>query len=178
MLPKKITSNKPRAIVASCITLVIGILFCCSSAFGKGLDWLLGGSLCFAGIMYIVSSIIERRSLLTPSGIVGAAACAFGIMFICERLSYVLTDFVPYLVIAFGLVVFAEAFFAKFARFHGIVIFIIALVIGAISLAFGICILLFSQLRQIAPIVFGCILIIASLYTLISILIAKKDAKE
>ena len=177
MLPKKIASNKPRAIVVSCITLAIGILFCCASAF-KGLDWLLGGSLCFAGIMYIVSSIIERRSLLTPSGIIGAGACAFGIMFIVERLSYILTDFVPYLVIMFGLVVFAEAFFAKFARFHGIVIFIIALVVGTLSLIFGVCLFCIAKLREIAPIFFGCILIIASLYTLISILIAKKDAKE
>ena len=174
MLPKNFTNNKTKTIIVSCITLILGVLFCCSLSFGTGLSWLMGGSLCFAGIMYIINSILERRSLLTMAGIIGFGAVAFGVMFIAKSLAQILIDFVPYLMIAIGILLFIEAFLAKFTRYHSITIFVIVIVVSVAFLALGICLMAIPSWSRVASIIFGCILIIASLYTLLSLVINKK----
>ncbi len=174
MLPKNLTANRTRTIIVSCITLVLGVLFCCSMSFGAGLSWLIGGALCFAGILYVVNSIIELKSLLTMYGILGAGAISFGIMFIINQLAQVLVDYVPYLMIAIGVVVLVDAFLSKFARYNSTLLFVIMLVVGTCVTALGFCLMFIPALSKIAAIVFGCILIVASLYTLISLAIKKK----
>ena len=174
MLPKNFTTNKTRTIIVSCITLILGVLFCCSLSFSAGLSWLMGGSLCLAGIMYIINSVMERRSLLTINGIIGFGAVAFGVMFIAKKLAQVLVDFVPYLIIAIGVLLLIEAFLAKFSRCHTIAVFVIVIVISVLFLAFGICLMVIPSWSSVAAVVFGCILIIASLYTLLSLVLNKK----
>lgn len=178
MLPKNFTSNKPRTIVVSLITLVIGVLFCCSPAFGDGLKWLIGGSLCFAGILYIINSIVSKRSLFTMDGIVGVFGIAFGIiiMFVIKiSLVSLLSQVVPWLMIAIGVAVFAESFLAKFSRYSGAILFVILLVAGIAFIALGICLACIKSWQGASPIVFGGILIVFSLYTLISLFIKRNN---
>ena len=173
MLPKDFTVNKTRTIIVSCITLVIGVLFCCSLSFGqKGLSWLIGGTLCFAGVLYIINSIIYAKTLLSMYGILGAGAVSFGIMFIIDSLSGILLRYVPFLMIAIGVIVLSDAFLCKFARYKSTVQFVIMLVLGACITTLGGC-LFIPALANIASIIFGCILIVMSLYTLISLAIKK-----
>jgi hypothetical protein len=173
MLPKSFTTNKPRTIVVSSITLILGVLFCCSMSFGNGLSWLIGGTLCFAGILYIINSIVYAKSLLTIYGLLGVGAISFGVMFIIKQLAQILVDYVPYLMIAIGIVVLIDAFLAKFVRYSSTVVFVIMLVAGALITTLGFCLMFISALSKIAAIVFGCILIVASLYTLISLALKK-----
>ncbi len=167
MLPKKFTSNKTRTIIVACITLVLGVLFCCSMSFGSGLSYLIGGSLCFAGILFIINSIIEARALVTVNGVVGFGALSFGIMFMIKQLAGILLDYVPYLMIAIGVLLLVDAFLSKFARYNSTVQFVITLVFGTVLTTLGFCLMFIPALSKIAAVVFGCMLIIASLYTLI-----------
>ena len=173
MLPKSFTNNKPRTIVVSSITLILGVLFCCSMSFGSGLSWLIGGTLCFAGILYIINSIVYAKSMLTMYGLLGAGAISFGVMFIIKQLAQILVDYVPYLMIAIGVVVLIDAFLSKFVRYSSTLTFVIMLVSGALITTLGFCLMFIGALSKIAAIVFGCILIVASLYTLISLALKK-----
>ena len=167
MLPKNFTANKTRTIVVSCITLVLGVLFCCSMSFGNGLNYLIGGTLCFAGILFIVNSIIEAKALLTVNGFIGFASLSFGIMFVIKHLAQTLLDYVPYLMIAIGVLLFVDAFLSQFVRYNSTAQFVIMLVSGSVLTILGLCLMFIPALQKIAAVVFGCILIIASLYTLI-----------
>lgn len=167
MLPKNFTANKTRTIIAACITLVLGVLFCCSMSFGNGLNYLIGGSLCFAGILFIINSIIEAKALLTVNGFIGFASLSFGIMFMIKHLAQTLIDYVPYLMIAIGVLLFIDAFLSQFVRYNSTPQFIITLVSGAALTTLGFCLMFIPVLQKIAAVVFGCMLIIASLYTLI-----------
>ena len=173
MLPKSFTNNKPRTIVVSSITLILGVLFCCSMSFGSGLSWLIGGTLCFAGILYIINSIVYAKSMLTMYGLLGAGAISFGVMFIIKQLALILVAFVPFLLIAIGVVVLIDAFLSKFVRYSSTLTFVIMLVAGALITTLGFCLMFIGALSKIAAIVFGCILIVASLYTLISLALKK-----
>ena len=130
MLPKKLKKDKSRTIVASCVTLIIGILFCCSKSFGNGLDWLIGLALCLAGALYIINAIIKLRSLFNSDAIFGLCALSFGIMFIVNSLSGILIKYVLYVMIAFGVAIIVEAFLSKFFRYNSTAEFIITLIVG------------------------------------------------
>ncbi|MBQ8545509.1 MAG: hypothetical protein IJ437_01035 [Clostridia bacterium] len=175
MLPKKFKANQTRTIVVASITLVIGVLFCCSLNFGDGLSWLIGGSLCFAGALYIINSMVKYRSLFTAEAIIGVGAVSFGIMFMIEKLAHILLAYVPYLMIAIGIAVIIEAFLSKFARYNSIVEFIITLIVGMGITALGFCLMFIPGWTNIAAVVFGCILIAISLYTLISLFLSRKE---
>lgn len=177
MLPNDLKKNQTRTIIVACITLVIGVLFCCSLTFADGLSWLIGGSLCFAGILCVINSIIQTKSLLTLDGILGAVAIAFGVMFVVKQLAQVLLDFVPYLMIAIGIIMFVEAFLSRFARYNSLAIFIIALIVGTSFTALGFCLMFIKSWAKVAAVIFGIILIVVSLYTIITILLAKKNAR-
>ena len=178
MLPNNLKKNQTRTIVTACITLIIGVLFCCSLTFADGLSWLIGGSLCFTGILCVINSIIQVKSLLTVDGVVGTVATAFGVMFIIKQLAQVLLDFVPYLMIAIGVIMIVEAFLSKFARYNSLALFIIALIVGTSFTALGFCLMFIEAWARVAALIFGVILIVVSLYTLITILLAKKNARN
>ena len=173
MLPKKLKKDTSRSVVASCVTLIIGILFCCSKSFGNGLSWLIGAALCLAGALYILNALIKQRSLFNSDAIFGICTLSFGIMFIVKSLAYILIDYVLYVMIAIGAAIIIEAFMSKFFRYNSTPEFIITLVVGILvtALAFGL--MFIPGWIQFAAVVFGCILIAISLYTLINLFISR-----
>lgn len=174
MLPNKLKKNKTRTIVVSSITLVLGVLFCCSLNFGDGLSWLIGGSLCFAGALYLINSMVKYRSWFTGEAIVGIGAVSFGILFMVDKLAHILLNYVPYLMIAIGIAIIVEAFLTKFARYNSTVEFVITLVVGIVITALGFCLMFITEWQKVAAVVFGCILIATSLYTLITLFLSRE----
>lgn len=174
MLPDKLKKNKTRTIVVSSITLVLGVLFCCSLNFSDGLSWLIGGSLCFAGVLYLINSMVKYRSWFTGEAIIGVGAVSFGIMFMVDRLAGILLNYVPYLMIAIGIAIIVEAFLTKFARYNSTVEFVITLVVGIVITALGFCLMFITEWQKVAAVVFGCILIATSLYTLITLFLSRE----
>lgn len=178
MLPKKLKKDKSRTIVASCVTLIIGILFCCSKSFGNGLDWLIGLALCLAGALYIINAIIKLRSLFNSDAIFGLCALSFGIMFIVNSLSGILIKYVLYVMVAFGVAIIVEAFLSKFFRYNSTAEFIITLIVGILVTALAFCLKYIPGWDAFAAVVFGCILIAISLYTLITLFISRKKEDD
>ena len=130
MTNKPIKNNFTRTIVISCIALVIGILLCCSVSLGQLLSWFIGIAIALCGVMYVVNSILQKKSVLNADAILGAVFVAFGVMFIVDQMASIIVDFLPYLMIAIGVVLFGEAFLAKFARKCNLAVFIILLILG------------------------------------------------
>jgi hypothetical protein len=118
------------------------------------------------------------KSLLTLDGILGAVSIAFGIMFVVKQLAFVLLAFVPYLMIAIGVIMIIEAFLSKFARYNSLALFIIALIVGTAFTALGFCLMFIPSWAKAAALIFGVILIVVSLYALITTLLAKKNARN
>ena len=95
-----------------------------------------------------------------------------------KQLEQVLLDFVPYLMIAIGLIMIVEAFLARFARYNSLAVFIIALVVGTSFTALGFCLMFIKSWARVAALIFGVILIVVSLYAIITTLLAKKNARN
>ena len=174
MLPKKLKKDQTRTIVVSGITLVIGILFCCSKSLGGGLSWLFGAALCLAGALYIINAIVKQRSLFNSDAMFGICTLSFGIMFIVKSLAYILIDYVLYVMIAIGIAIIIEAFLTKFFRYNSSAEFIITLIVGALVTALAFCLKYIPGWDQFAAVVFGGILIAISLYTLITLFISRE----
>lgn len=171
MLPRKLTKDKTRTAITSCIMLVIGILFCCSLSLGEGLSWLIGAALCLTGAIYIINSIVKDRTLFNSDAIFGVCTLSFGVMFIIDVLAYVLISYVLYIMIGIGIAIIIEAFLAKFARYNTTTEFVITLIVGAVVTALAFCLKFIPGWDRVAAVVFGCILIAISLYTLITLLV-------
>lgn len=173
MSNKHFENNHTRTIVISCIALVIGILLCCSISLGELLSWFIGIAIALCGAMYIINSILQKRTVLNAESVFGAILIAFGIMFIIKRLANIIVGFLPYLMIAIGIVVLADAFLAKFVRHCSLVVFIVMLVIGTALTALGFCFMFINVWQNALSIALGCVLIIVSVYSLIKTFVAK-----
>ena len=166
-------NNHTRTIVVSCIALVIGILLCCSVSLGELLSWFIGIAISLCGVMYIVNSILQKKSVLNADSVLGAILVAFGIMFIVQSLADILIGFLPYLMIAIGFVVLADAFLAKFARNCSVGVFIVMLIIGTAVTTLGFCFMFIGGWANALSIALGCLLIIISVYSLITTFVEK-----
>ncbi len=174
MLPKKLKKDQTRTVIISGITLVIGILFCCSKSLGSGLSWLIGAALCLAGALYILNALIKQRSLFNSDAVFGICTLSFGIMFIVKSLAYILIDYVLYIMIAIGIAIIVEAFLSKFFRYNSIAEFVITLLVGILVTALAFCLKYIPGWDAFAAVVFGCILIAISLYTLVTLFISRE----
>lgn len=171
MSNKHFQNNHTRTIVVSCIALVIGILLCCSISLGDLLSWFIGIAVALCGAMYVVNSILQSKTVLNADAILGAVLIAFGVMFIKDSLANIIVGFLPYLMIAIGIVVLTDAFLAKFLRNCALAVFIVMLIVGTIITTLG---FLFMFLwENIFSIALGCVLILVSVYSLIKTFVAK-----
>ncbi len=177
---KTIQTADVRSIIAACITLVIGVLFTCSLSFGiRGLSWLIGISLCVAGVVYILNSLTQRKALLTGEGILGAGVLTFGIMFIMRQMASIIVDFIPFLMIMVGAAIFIDAFLAKLVRKEeNVVKFICGLAMGAVVTALGFCLKFIHGWADKAAMVLGVIMIVYAVYVLLSAFIVKKNIEK
>lgn len=166
-------NNHTRTIVVSCIALVIGILLCCSVSLGELLSWFIGIAISLCGVMYIINSILQKKSILNVDSILGAVLVAFGVMFIIDKLANILVGFLPYLMIAIGVVLLGESFLAKFLRHCSMAVFVVLLILGTAITTLGILFIFFWE--NVFSIALGCVLIITSVYTLIKTFVAKNS---
>ncbi len=173
MSNKHLENNHTRTIVVSCIALVIGILLCCSISLGELLSWFIGIAIALCGVMYVVNSILQKKTVLNADAILGAILVAFGVMFIKDELANIIIGFLPYLMIAIGLVILGDAFLAKFTRNCSLTIFIVMLIVGTAITTLGFCFMFIGAWADALSIALGCLLIIISVYSLITTFVAK-----
>lgn len=174
---KKFENKQIRTIVLSCIVLVLGILFCFSLAMGElALSYIIGTALIIIGVLCVVSAYSNKKEFLNTDGVVGAAIIAFGILFAGNNLTYIIIHFIPFFLIAIGVIIVLDAFFKQF-KDNKTSQFVIELIIGAASIALGFCLKFIPSFNQFCSIMLGVVLIVYSLYTLF-ITLAKKEGTE
>ena len=180
MEKKKLTNEQMSSLFTSVIILVIGILFCCSRAMGvTGTSWLIGISLAVTGITFLVNAVMLHKSMLNSTGLLGSALLAFGAMFTVQDLAQIIFNYIPFLLIVVGAVIFVDAFLRKFAKKEistGNCVF--QILSGLIALVLGFCLKFIANFAEFASLVMGLIIIAYSLIAMISVFTNKKENNE
>lgn len=172
MSTKKLSNQSLGTIIFGCVTLILGLMFCCFGA--KVLSYIIGGAIILFGVLFVVNSIIRTKALLTMNGLVGVILGAFGSMVIVRNLASLLLDFIPWIMISVGALIIADSFLRFFARKDvSLAIFIIELVVGTLVTAAGFCVKFIDDFANFASIVFGIVLVIYSLFIIFTTIIKK-----
>lgn len=152
-------------VIEACVLLVIGVLFCVSLAMGtEVLSIILGSSLIVAGVIIVILSAVNDRSIMTPMSLGGLLALSLGIFFIAANAVGFILAVVPYALLVFGTGLIVEAFLAFFARNEKVVpIFVIKLVVGVILVVVGILLLTIPEVRDYVALIVGIALIIIAI---------------
>ena len=179
-MAKKLSNEQIMNIVNAVLLIVLGILFCISLAVAEyTISIILGVGLLVVGIIFIVLSISNSKSLLTASGFIGAVLLGLGIMFIVTNVIGYLFSAIPYLLTTIGAIIFADAFIGYFVRKDkNALALALKLLIGAALIAIGICMLTVEDFAGYVGLIFGIALIIIGLYMLIAVFVGKKMSKS
>lgn len=178
MANKQLKNDEIARIVYIVVMIVFGVLFCCSmSLVTSTLSIVIGIALIIASLAMLITSYLETRSITTMSGFMSAAILAFGILFIVNNLAGIIFSYIPYILIVWGFYMFVDAFLLRFVRHNNsILIFVIELVLGAVAITLGFCLLYVDGFYEYAGLIFGIILILAGVYQLLQ-LFSKKPRK-
>ena len=176
-MDRKFSGKEIKTIIVSAVLLVLGALFCFSLAMGlKAVSYVIGTSLILAGVLCIVNAYTNKKELLSTEGVIGAAIIAFGVLFAGNELTWIIFNFIPFLLMALGVVVIIDAFLKKFKQ-QDDTKFVLELVIGVISLALGVCLKFIPEFNKMCSVMLGIVLIVYALYSLLTVFL-KKDKKK
>ena len=175
-MERKKLNPRLKSILIACVFLVLGILFICSLALGvTGLSYLIGTTLIVIGVLYIVIAIAKRRSLLSMEGMIGCAVLSFGIMFMTHQLANIIVAYIPWLLISVGVAIILDALLRRFIKNDsGTAKFVCELVLGGITLIFGICVKFIDALSEYAVAVLGAAIVVFAFAMIISTVFFKK----
>ena len=175
-MEKKRLNPRLKSLLVACVFLIMGILFICSLALGvSGLSYLIGTTLIVIGVLYIVISIVKRRGLLSTEGMIGCSVLSFGIMFMTHQLANIIVAYIPWLLISVGVAIILDALLRKFIKNDpSMAKFVCELVLGGITLVFGICVKFISALSSYAVAVLGAALVVFAFAMIISAVFFKK----
>ena len=179
-MERKLEKKEIKTLIFSAILLVVGVLFCCSLAMGnKAVSWIIGLSLIVFGIFCIINAFTSKKDLMTVDGIIGAAIIAFGLLFAGNELTWVIFNYIPFLLMAIGVIFIADAII-KIIKDNGktTVKYIIELIIGVIALALGLCLKFINGFSDFCSVILGVVLIIYSIYLFSTILLSKPEKKD
>ena len=156
-------------LIRSFIVLVVGILFCFSTAIGiQLLSILLGVALIISGLSTICVAIAKKKNLLSSSGVLGGAFIALGIVAILDDVVGFVVYVIPWVLIAVGSLSIIDAFLLYYSRKdRKVALFVVELILGAALIALGICLLVISEFSAYAGTVFGVALIVYAVYSMI-----------
>ena len=175
-MEKKRLNPRLKTLLVACVFLVMGILFICSLALGvSGLSYLIGTTLIVIGVLYIVISIVKKRGLLSTEGMIGCAVLSFGIMFMTHQLANIIVAYIPWLLISVGVAIILDALLRRFIKNDpSLAKFVCELVLGGVTLIFGICVKFIAALSSYAVAVLGAALVVFAFALIISAVFFKK----
>ena len=175
-MEKKRLNPRLKSLLVACVFLIMGILYICSHALGVSrLSYLIGTTLIVIGVLYIVISIVKRRGLLSTERMIGCSVLSFGIMFMTHQLANIIVAYIPWLLISVGVAIILDALLRKFIKNDpSMAKFVCELVLGGITLVFGICVKFISALSGYAVAVLGAALVVFAFAMIISAVFFKK----
>lgn len=163
MEKKKFNSNDLRQLVIAAFILVLGVLFCVNKV-NHVLSVIIGIGLTLVGLLYVLDSYLKVRRVLTSQGIVGAALTAFGLMFAVDNLMNLVTGFIPWLLMAGGVVILLDGVLRKFiAKDLDVKMFVVEAVVGGAALALGICLKWVPSFANFTSLMLGIVLVVYAL---------------
>ncbi|MBQ8356546.1 MAG: hypothetical protein IJX39_01935 [Clostridia bacterium] len=179
MEKKQLNGVQMRGLVIAYILLVTGILLSCSISYGvRGLSFLIGFSISITGLLYVTNSVRTKKSIANMHGMLGMILIAFGIMFIVNQMAVIITGFIPWGLIAIGSTLLIDAFLIKFIKKDASTSkFVGELIIGAASIALGICLKVISGFLSYAPMMLGIVLIVYAVFMIFNIFNKKACAE-
>lgn len=167
-------------VVIGAVILVVGVLFCFQTSMGiEAISYIVGISMILLGLIYALIVALAIKSTLSAAVFSASALIAFGITFIRLNLAGVLISLLPIFMIVIGSVIFIDAFLLFFVRKgeKKVFGFVIELIVGAIAIALGICILTIDEVARFASIVLGVALAAFGLYIILSFFV-RRSKKE
>lgn len=177
-MEKKFEKKDVKNVVIASVLLVLGVLFCFSSSMGnKALSWIIGTALIISGVLNVISSYTIKKSVFTSDGIMGAAISAFGILFAGNTLSWVIFNYIPFLLMCVGLVITVDAFIKKF-KDNETSKFVFELILGVLTLSLGVCLKFINGFADFASLILGIVLIIYAIYLIIAIFLKNKKDEQ
>ena len=139
------SKQKGLKIAQAIITIVVGILIACSIVNESILKYLVGGAIALYGVFMLVKSAYDTKSLVFISGIVGAVLLGIGV----SILALFILDSIIQLCLKH--------------QNRGIT----ELVIGCVLLALGLCLILIPDFAHYLWVIFGVLLAIFGVYSLV-----------
>lgn len=167
---EKLSSSKTLTIlyIESLVLIVLGILFACSYSVGDILDYSLGTLLLVFALFELIVSIVKHKSVITVEGLFAAFAGSLAIICFSRKVfSSFFNDFAIWFLIVLGSMIILNGIYGLIVR-RNLVICIIEIVIGVISLTFGLCLYFINDFKQYSAIVFGVIFIVLGVALLIT----------
>ena len=173
-MAKRFTSKEIKTLIISTILLVVGILFCLSLAMGnKALSYVLGTALIVVGVISLINSYNSKKPLLTLDAISGCAIAAFGMLYAGNELSWLIFNYVPFLLMTVGVAIIVDAFLKKFKEYENGK-FVAELILGILSLALGLCMKFIGALNEYISLILGIVLICYAIFAFLTIFVNKK----
>lgn len=174
----KLSNKDLKALIVAAILAVIGILFCISPALGnKALSYIIGTALIIAGVVGVINSFTDKKSLLTTDAILGAAIVAFGMLYAGNELTWLIFNYVPFLLMCIGVVIIVDAIIKKI-KFNQTDKFIIELILGVLTLALGICLKFIGVLNEHTSLMLGIVLVVYAVYSFTTVFVRKDQSKD
>lgn len=161
------SKQKALKIAQAIITIVVGILIACSIVNESILKYLVGGAIALYGVFMLVKSAYDTKSLVFISGIVGAVLLGIGVSILASYLNFI--DFVgKSIMVAIATIgsLFILDSIIQLCLKHqnrGIT----ELVIGCVLLALGLCLILIPDFAHYLWVIFGVLLAIFGVYSLV-----------
>lgn len=174
----KLNNKGLKSVIFALILLAVGILFCFSKSIGdEGLSTIFGSVLIVIGVIFIITSIVDNRKLITVEGIGGGAIIAFGILIIASKLTATLIKgYLPYLLICISSVTLLDAIIAMALKVRKNQLrLVLEVFVGIALLALGICLMVIKNFDQHTYLILGIVLIMYSMFILISTIMKKSN---
>lgn len=146
-------------IIESIFFLTIGILFCCSVSVGKIVDITLGIILLVCALYEGIMAFIAHKSFINAEGLSASFFCALSIVLFTVGLSQIIDKTIIWFLIVLGSMLILNGLIGLIFK-RNPVYTISEIVIGAISLTFGLCLYLIPDFARYSALILGIIFIL------------------
>lgn len=176
MEKKKLTSEETKKLALAAIIFAVGILFCFRLT-DKVFSIIIGVSVIVAGVFYLINSIQHSKLLFTGEGIIGAGLVAFGLAFAVNSWTSIITELIPWALMAFGTMILIDSFLRLLLLKDGTTKFVLELIIGLATLSVGICLKAVPGFAAFTSLILGIVLIVYAVFEVVTVVFKTGKAK-
>ena len=176
MANNKLSNEQTRSIIYSTVLLVIGILLCISPAVALDtLSIIIGVGFLAAAAILIIGSLVQEKSIITASALIGGVLLALGLMFIVDYAINLIGYCAVWLLIVLGAMLIVDSIIRIAWRDKkNVVAFVIEFLIGAVSFTLGMCLRFVDDFAGYELLILGLIIVLYAVYVLVSAFVSKK----